>query len=325
MLLLGLYELLMIIMIKTMKNFAKNPYLIVVFLVILFYACNQSNHPKDTKETILKGTTTVLVDETFKPIVEDQIEVFESKYEAKIKLDAKSENEVIRAFVKDTASIAILSRTLTNEEMKVFDRKKITPVITKFAIDAIAFISNKSTNDTLIALQDVIAFMKGKPQNKIKGLVFDNPNSSTVRYMNTLAGLKAIPQKGVFSFKTNDEVIKFVSENDGMIGVVGVNWLSQPSPEMQKFVEKVNVLSVKGLSDLNYIYPSQNNIAEGKYALARDLYIINCQGYSGLGMGFASFVAGDIGQRIVLKSGLLPVKIPGRALNIRKEINNDKK
>jgi phosphate transport system substrate-binding protein len=44
------------------------------------------------------------------------------------------------------------------------------------------------------------------------------------------------------------------------------------------------------------ILPSQNNLAEGTYPLARDLYIINCQGYSGLGMGFASFVAGDIGQ-----------------------------
>lgn len=309
-----------------MKNFAKLPYFIFISFIVLFFACNQSNGPKSNKETILKGSTTILVDETLKPIVEDQIEVFESRYEAKIKLDAKSESEVIRAFVKDTASIAVLSRTLTNEEMKVFDNKKIAPKVTKFAIDAIAFITTKNDNDTLIALQDVIAFMNGNYKGTaIKGLVFDNPNSSTVRYMNTLAGLKSIPQKGVFSFKTNDEVIKFVSQNEGMVGIVGVNWLSQPSPSMQEFVEKVTILSVKGLSDSNYYSPTQNNIAEGKYALARDLYIINCQGYSGLGMGFASFVAGDIGQRIVLKSGLLPVKIPPRKLNIRKQINKDKK
>jgi phosphate transport system substrate-binding protein len=42
-------------------------------------------------------------------------------------------------------------------------------------------------------------------------------------------------------------------------------------------------------------------------------------------MGFASFVAGDIGQRIILKSGLLPVRIPGRRINIRNKINNDTK
>jgi phosphate transport system substrate-binding protein len=160
--------------------------------------------------------------------------------------------------------------------------------------------------------------MQGKQNSSIKGLVFDNPNSSTVRYMNNLAGIKAIPEKGVYSFKTNQEVIKFVSQNEGMIGVLGVNWLSQPMPTMQEYVEKVNVLGVKGLSGGNYFIPSQNNIAEGKYPLARDLYIINGQGYSGLGMGFASFVAGDIGQRIILKSGLLPVRIPGRKINIRK-------
>jgi phosphate transport system substrate-binding protein len=33
-------------------------------------------------------------------------------------------------------------------------------------------------------------------------------------------------------------------------------------------------------------------------------------------MGFASFIEGDIGQRIVLKSGLLPVQIPTRKINI---------
>ena len=303
-----------------MRNSVKLSGLIILLLFII--SCNKSNN---NQETILKGNATLLVDETLKPIMEDQIEIFESRYEAKIKLDAKSENEVIQALVKDTSSIAVLSRKLNEDELKVFASRKIIPKTTPIAIDAIALISNGASNDTLVALSDVLDFMKGKGQGKIKGLVFDNPNSSTVRYMDSLAGLPSIPQKGVFSFGTNNEVIKFVSENAGMIGIVGINWLSQPSPKMQKYVDKVNVVSVKGLKEANYYAPTQNNIAEGKYALARDLYIVNCQGYSGLGMGFASFVAGDIGQRIILKSGLLPVKVPPRKLNVRKEIINDKK
>jgi phosphate transport system substrate-binding protein len=304
-----------------MRNAAKLSSL--VLLVLFFTACNKSNNRN--QETILKGKATLLVDETLKPIMEDQIEIFESRYEAKIKLDAKSENEVIQALVKDTSSIAVLSRRLNADEMKVFASRKIIHKTTPIAIDAIVLISNTNSNDTLVALSDVLEFMRGKEQTKIKGLVFDNPNSSTVRYMDSLAGLSSIPKKGVFSFGTNNEVIKFVSENTGLIGVVGLNWLSQPSPEMKKYVDKVNILSIRGLKDSNYYFPDQNNIAEGKYALARDLYIVNCQGYSGLGMGFASFVAGDIGQRIILKSGLLPVKVPPRKLNIRKQIINDKK
>ena len=160
--------------------------------------------------------------------------------------------------------------------------------------------------------------MQGKPNQNIKGLVFDNPNSSSVRYMNELAGLKTIPKTGIYSFKTNEEVIKFVAENEGMIGIVGVNWLMQPALNRVETVKSVQVLSVKGIGKKDYFSPTQNNIAEGKYPLARDLYIVNCQGYSGLGMGFASFVAGDIGQRIILKSGLLPAKMPGRNIIIRK-------
>jgi phosphate transport system substrate-binding protein len=307
-----------------MKNHSKLSLFILFLVAVLVFACNQISD-KNAKETILKGSTTIYVDETLAPIIEDQVAVFENEYNAKVTLVAKSESETVNSLFKEKAAIAILSRNLSAEELKIFKQRKINPKITVFATDAVAFISNKSNKDSLVALKDIISFMQGKPVTSIKGLVFDNLNSSTLRYMNSLAGIKAIPEKGVFSFKSNDEVIKYVSENDGMIGVVGVNWLSQPIPAMQKYVDDVTTLSVKGLKGDNYYIPSQNNIAEGKYPLARDLYIINCQGFSGLGMGFASFVAGDVGQRIILKSGLLPVRIPTRKFTIIGKDQNDKK
>lgn len=300
-------------------------YSLILFFSLSFIMCKHKDNNDVIDESILKGSTTILVDETLAPIIEDQVEVFENKYDAKIAIKSLSESEVILSLFKDKPGIAILTRNLTIEENKVFVQKKITPKITKFAIDAIAFVSNKSNKDSLVDLKDVIEFMQGKSNSKVKGLVFDNPNSSTVRYMKELAGVEKIPQKGVYSFKTNQDVIKFVAENDDMIGVVGLNWLSQPLPIMEKYIEKITVLSVKNLNDSTYYFPSQNNIAEGKYSLARELYIINGQGYSGLGMGFASFVAGDIGQRVILKSGLLPIRVPGRKFNIRNEVKNEKK
>ncbi|RKS94409.1 phosphate ABC transporter substrate-binding protein (PhoT family) [Flavobacterium limicola] len=308
-----------------MKNFAVIPCFVFFSFFLVISSCKKSDDEKKDKETILKGSVTILVDETIKPIIEDQIEVFENFYPAKIIMDARSEKEVVRSLINDSSSIAVLSRKLTAEENKIFDNKKIIPKVTFFATDGIALISNKNNKDTLVALNDIIAFMKGQPQNGIKGLVFDNPNSSTVRYMNDLAGIKESPEKGIFSFKTNEEVIKFVSENEGMIGVVGLNWLYQPSGVMKDIVKKVKVLSVKSTTGNEFYPPSQNNIAEGKYPLARDLYIINCQGSSGLGMGFASFVAGEQGQRVVLKSGLLPFRTPSRKIKVRKGIYNDKK
>ena len=306
-----------------MKKFAKLPYFIFFLVLVLGYSCNQSNTSKE-EETILKGTATIFVDETLSPIIEDQVAVFENNYEAKINLVSKSESEVLNSLFNEKGAIAILSRNLTTEELKIFKSRKISPKITPFATDAIAFIANKNMQDSIISLKEVVSFMQGKSTSSIKGLVFDNLNSSTVRYMKSLAEIESIPKSGVFSFKTNDEVIKYVSENSDMIGVVGVNWLSQPQPAMQKYVDNVNALRVTGLVGNESYLPSQNNIAEKKYPLARDLYIINCQGYSGLGMGFASFVGGDVGQRIILKSGLLPIRIPARKFTITKSQNDEK-
>ncbi|GEL10936.1 phosphate ABC transporter substrate-binding protein, PhoT family [Flavobacterium glycines] len=290
-----------------------------VFVSGLFISCKQSGSKQD-KETILKGKVTILVDETVKPLIEDQIAVFESTYNAKITLVAKSEKELIQSFMKDTSGVVILSRPLDTTETKFFERFKIKPRVTKFATDAIAFISNAKDLDTLVALKDVVSFLKGDAQSKIKGLVFDNPNSSTVRYLTELAAVKEMPQKDVYSFKSNEEVVKFVAENEGMIGVVGVNWLLQPTSNIKNYLTNINVLNVEGLNKKSYFAPTQNNLAEGTYPLARDLFIINCQGTSGLGMGFASFLAGEIGQRIVLKSGMLPSAMPGRKILIKNRI-----
>jgi len=297
-------------------------FIVLSFVFVIFFACKKNNQDE---ETIIKGKATLLVDESIFPIVEDQQAVFETQYDAKLSLVRKSEAEIINSLLNDTLKIAVIPRKLTDAEDKAFSNKKIFPKQTIFAKDAVVFITNKMSKDSLIALEDIVKFMKGEDVKGIKGLVFDNPNSSTVRLLSEKAGIKVTPQKNIFSFATNNEVIKYVSQNEGMIGVVGVNWLFQPPLDMQPTVDKVSIMSVKSDEKFGFVYPSQENIGNGKYPLARHLYIINCQGYSGLGMGFASFVAGDIGQRIILKSGLLPVRVPGRRINIRNEISNEKK
>jgi len=300
---------------KTLVGFA-------ILTLVFVFSCQKKNN--EAEDTILEGKATVYVDETILPIVEDEAAVFETEYDAKLKLVSKSENEIINDLFNDTARIVVLTRTLSAKELKAFQSKKITPRITPFATDAVAFIRNKTTNDTLIALQDVIDFVHGKAVPNIKALVFDNANSSTARYISEISGLTVNNQKNIFSFKTNEEVLKYVAKNNGMVGVIGMNWIFQPPLDLQETVDNVNVLGVKGINETNYFFPTQDNLAQGKYPLERHLYIVNCQGYSGLGMGFGSFLTGERGQRIILKSGLVPEQIPTRKIKIRNTITKDK-
>ena len=291
---------------------------LVVSILLSIVAC-QSNSQKQTYTT---GKTKILVDESFSPIIEDEAYVFENTYtNAKLDLISKPENEVLKLFLNDSIRIAILSRQLTPEESQFYKNKKITIRVNRFAIDGVALITNKSSSDSTTNVAEIIKVLQGKP-GQIKSLVFDNPNSSTVRYLKDLAGVKNLPEKGIYALKSNPEVIKYVHKHPGSIGVVGINWIEQPDKDLEEIVNELKVLGVKNLpgkpgSD-GFYKPDQNTLALGLYPLTRSLYIINCQGGPGLGTGFASFLAGEQGQRIVLKSGLLPDSIPSREVIIKK-------
>ncbi|MFK7001798.1 PstS family phosphate ABC transporter substrate-binding protein [Flavobacterium oreochromis] len=283
---------------------------------VFFISCYFGN--KEEKETILTGTATILVDETVYPLVEDHQMIFENQYQAKIKLLPKPEREIVKLLSEGKNNLAILTRELTTSETRKFSKSSIKGKITDFAIDGIAFIGHPTNSNFKIEEEELLSFLKGKP-SKIKSLVFDNANSSTVRYLMDLAKLKSLPKNNLFSLSTNNEVIKFVSKNPNAIGVIGINWITQPMPDFQKIVESVKVLELKTKNG-TFVIPSQDLLGSGSYPYSRKIKILNYQGTSGLGMGFASFVAGELGQRIVLKSGLAPVRMPSRNIIIRKEV-----
>lgn len=280
---------------------------------------------KTVSETLTSGEIRIFSDNTVQPIIEDVLAVFHSVYEeASIKQVNMTEQEILKALLADSASVAVLSRKLTKEEEAHFTNKKIEPEVTEFAIDAIALITNEKTADTVINLEEVIKVLQGKPSDKVKRLVFDNPASSTVQQLLKVAGVTKVPSNGVYALKSNEEVIKYVHDNNGAIGIVGVNWLVQPPPALTQYVDKITVLGVdnvkKDKAEKKYYKPTQNNIATGEYPLTRKLYVLNYSGKQGLGMGFATYISAREGQRIILKSGLLPVTIPSREIEVRNEL-----
>ena len=294
----------------------KFTYLFVVTCAFLFVAaCNDA--PSKERQSILTGTVSVLVDETFEPIIEDQAAVFESSYKASnIRVVAKPEREIVRDLLRDSAKIAVMARTLSAEEEAFFiEQKKIYPVYTKFAVDGLALIAGRSYPDSVVHFQEIIKKIQGLDAD-LPTLVFDNAQSSTVRFLQNLAKVDSLPSSGVYAVKNNEEVIRYVAEHPKSVGLIGINWIYQPDDDMKDMVSQVKVLKL-GDSEQGYFTPNQTSLALGNYPLARDLYLINCQGGTGLGMGFASFLAGERGQRIILKSGLLPDSIPSREVIIR--------
>lgn len=287
---------------------------ICLFSFVILMSCRQQI-AKDGEDKITYGKAVIVADESLFPIVDDEHQIFSNNYQrAKIDIVYKPQLEALNLFLNDTIDIAILPRKLSPKEAKVYTDKKIIIRETKFAIDGIALITGLSNTDTLITVNELVNTLKGNyNQNKI--FVFDNPNSSTVEYLMNLSGVKVFP-KNFYALKTNADVIEYVKEHPNAVGIVSVAWIKRPTPELAKSVKLVKFMGVKADGG-KYEKPSQSNLKLSVYPLTRDLYIINCQGKAGLGTGFAAFIASELGQRIILKSGLAPDSLPSRQIIIR--------
>lgn len=308
----------------------KNTYRLAILLIVAATAvlsCKGDKTSGDRKQsgTTISGEINLYVDTTVQPVIEDVLAVFHSVYNrAKITQVNKTENEIVNALLKDSATVVVMSRLLTDEENAHFSKRKILPKVTPFASDAVAFITNKAAKDTIINLADILKVLKGETSDKVQKLVFDNANSSTIQLLLQEAGIKKAADKNIYSLKTNEEVIKYVHDTPGVVGIVGVNWLSQPPQSLSAIVSDITVLGVDNVKiDKNvkkYYKPTQSNIGAGFYPLIRKLYVLNYSSADDLGTGFANYLGAFEGQRIILKSGLLPVDIPAREIEVRSEL-----
>lgn len=303
----------------------------VLLLCMVFVSCTE----KKKLSTTTSGELTVSVDETFSSVINAEEEVFETLYpKAALTMMYKPEAEVLNDFLKDSTTLIILSRELNEEEKEYFKSKKITTRENKIAVDAIALIINKTNTDSTLELSQVREIIRGKIKswkeldvntklgNKNITLVFDNKNSSTVRYITEMVGLKEINSPSVYALKSNSEVIDYVSKTPNALGVIGVNWISDSDDSTAvSFKKNINVVGIKGdpgdKGDDYYYQPYQAYIATQQYPLIRNVYSISREPRTGLATGFASFLASDRGQKIILKSGLLPANAPIRIIQLK--------
>ena len=307
-----------------------NWFICIIFLFAIT-ACNQSQNgePDDTPTS---GKINISVDETFKPIIDTEINTFQSIYPyAKINVSYKSEGNAFQDLVDDSVRLIIVTRELTQQEKKHFEDIKLFPRITKIAYDAVVFITNNSNPDTQFTNNQVKKIISGeintwkqlnsKSANASIQIIFDNNNSGTLRFLKDYTD-KGVLSKNSSASNSSEEVIDYVSKNRNALGVLGVTWISdRRDSSLMSFVNKVRVVEISPPDSSEgrgeYYKPYQAYIATKYYPLWRTVYIVSREARAGLGTGFASFVASDKGQRIILKSGLVPASQPVRLVELR--------
>ena len=288
------------------------------------------------ESTPTQGKQKIYIDESYSQLFSAEVEAFEGLYKnSDIDDRYKPEGDIVDDCLKDSCRMVVLSRDLTQKEKDYFKSKNSFPTSTKIAVDALAFITYKDNPVSELMYSELENIFSGKitswkfldasikeknSQDTAITIVFDNERSCNVRMLKEkLLNEGAFP-KNCFAVKSNPEVVDYVSKHKDAIGIIGVNWISDGDDTLTRsFLSKVKVLGVSSKEEPgDFFQPYQATIYSQEYPFCRNMYIINREGRTGLGTGFAAFVAGEKGQLIILKAGMVPATQPVRMVTITK-------
>jgi phosphate transport system substrate-binding protein len=312
------------------KDSFKSISLIIVVVSFLLTSC-MVNGTRVPNETPTSGNIRILVDESFAPLLETEVSTFTTLYRnAKIEPVYRPEVDVINYFMNDSAKVMVTSRKLSDDQIKYLRDTLIVARTTTFAYDALALIINRSNPDSLLKFDEIKGIFDGnitswKNINRRTRLdrirvIFDNPKSANIRYFKDLFDIKDELPGNFYAVNSNLEVINFVENNTDAMGIISVNWISDKDDSLSRsFIKKVKVVAVSRpyLDDGSYYRPDQGFIYDKSYPFVREIYLISRETFAGLGSGFINWACAEQGQRIVLKSGLVPATMPIRLVQIK--------
>jgi phosphate transport system substrate-binding protein len=308
--------------------------LCTILFVLTSTSCRRSN-PITRTDTPTSGEALIAADECLEPIIKEEIDVFTLlNVDATINPVFTSEQNAFNLLLHDSIRLIIAARDITDVEKQHLKQLKRQPRSQKIAIDGIALIIHKENKDSLLSVFDLQKMITGEIQdwnaisssnNKERPItvVFDQQNSSTLRFMQDSICKGKIMGSQAVAAKSNREVLNYVATHPNAMGVVGVNWISNPNDSTKLSFD--NTIRVVSLS--RNMYPTEDNsfkpfpayLATGDYPLKREIYAIISDVRGGLPSGFLTFLAGDSGQRIILKAGLVPATRPTRLVNLKND------
>lgn len=271
-----------------------------------------------------QGTIRISVDETFKPIIGQQVKVYENTFpEAHIIASYKSEADCFKDMENDSIQMIVVARKLSNQESQYYDYKLgFRPPYEIMAWDAIAIVTNITNQDSLFS-NDRLRQLLTSSQSTDPQIIVDGSNAtSTVRYLNdSLLNGTAFGQN-VVAANGNQDVLNYIAAHPAAVGIVGMGWIGEDGTDAKKFFDKnlkLALVRCKTCKENIYARPSQATIADMQYPYYRPLVAIVKDNALGLAKGFYNYMLSERGQLVFRQAMLMPnqLNLNVRTMNIR--------
>lgn len=301
--------------------------LTILMLLVALVSCT----PRvEVDHRMHEGNIDFCCDESYANVLAQQVFVFtRTNPGAFIDMTRCTERDALNALLEDSVRLITVTRRLTASEKNRILENQLNCNETHIAVDAIAFVVNKNNPDSILTVENIRSILTGEvtqwselfPQSKLGKIqvIFDNRNSSTVRYaVDSICAPDAL-YNGVAAVDNTLQVVNEVSKRRNAIGVIGAGWINALDSAEVRVRDRVSPVRVKKTPDAKAFGPFQAYIASADYPYFRSIYMINTESNNGLCTGFTIFVAGQRGQKIFEKSNISPARIEERVINLKNE------
>jgi phosphate transport system substrate-binding protein len=218
----------------------------------------------------------------------------------------------IAALINKTTDIANASRKIKDEEKQNAQKNGVQPYEIEIARDAIGVVVNPENPVQQLTLQQISDIYSGKIKNwkDVGGddrpivLLSRESNSGThVFFLEQVIRLGNSKDKTLFSQDTlllpsSEGIIAEVRQNPNAIGYDGLGYIT---PE-------VKTVAIASKAGGEYVKPSVATVNNGKYPIARPLFMYTPGEPTGDVKTYLDWILGPDGQKIVGDLGFVPLQ-----------------
>jgi phosphate transport system substrate-binding protein len=218
----------------------------------------------------------------------------------------------LAALINGTADIANASRKIKDEETQNAQANGIEPYEIEIARDAIAVIVHPENPVQQLTLQQISDIYSGQITNwqavggedrPIVRLSRESNSGTHVYFLEEVVRLGKKDDKTLFSQDTlllpsSEGIIAEVRQNPNAIGYDGLGYIT---PE-------VKTLAIAPKDGGEYVKPSIETVNNGKYPIARPLFMYTPGEPQGEVKTYLDWILGPAGQQIVGELGFVPLQ-----------------
>lgn len=288
--------------------------LVLLLLLIRVLAGCSNDGSNGPKRRFDSGTVYISCDESFKPAIDAELQVFRNDYpNANIIVQYKPEADCLRDFLVDSIEMVIVTRAYSPGEKRLMaDSLKVAVDYTTVAHDAIAVLVNPQSPDSMFTMEEIRQLLNGSSKKNLIPVLDGLKATSTVRFMLDSVLRNEPLGKNVAAAPSSPEVIDYIARTRNAVGFVGVSWVGNiDDTAQQNALKRVRLARVESTDSAGgFVLPVQYLIYSKTYPMIRNLVYVLKEKEDGPAGSFANFLRNDRGQLIFRRAYLFPAIRP---------------